>query len=164
MKLDWVRRMIKIDIPGWENLEIENIVLDMNGTVAKDGRIPQEVKEKINSLSEKVRIYLLTADTYETADEEIRDTKAELVRIAGKDTQKWKLEFLKTLNLEKTVVLGNGNSDQLIMKEACLGIAVLGDEGISTSTLKNSDLVVKSISDALNLFLKPKRLISTLRQ
>jgi len=156
--------MIKIDIPGWENLEIENIVLDMNGTVAKDGRIPQEVKEKINSLSEKVRIYLLTADTYETADEEIRDTKAELVRIAGKDTQKWKLEFLKTLNLEKTVVLGNGNSDQLIMKEACLGIAVLGDEGISTLTMKNSDLVVKSISDALNLFLKPKRLISTLRQ
>jgi soluble P-type ATPase len=53
--------MIKIDIPGWENLEIENIVLDMNGTVATDGRIPPEVKEKINSLSEKVRIYLLTS-------------------------------------------------------------------------------------------------------
>ena len=156
--------MIKIDIPGWENLEIENIVLDMNGTVATDGKIPQEVKVKIDSLSEKVRIYLLTADTYETADEEIRDTKAELVRISGKDTQKGKLDFLKTLNLEKTVVLGNGNSDQLIIKEACLGIAVLGDEGISTSTMKNSDLVVKSISDALNLFLKPKRLISTLRQ
>jgi len=156
--------MIKIDIPGWENLEVENIVLDMNGTIATDGRIPPEVKEKINSFSEKVSIYLLTADTYETADEEVRDTKAELVRIAGKDTQKGKLEFLKTLNLEKTVVLGNGNSDQLIMKEACLGIAVLGDEGISTLTLKNSDLVVKSISDALNLFLKPKRLIATLRQ
>jgi soluble P-type ATPase len=87
-----------------------------------------------------------------------------LVRIAGKDTQKGKLEFLNTLNLGKTVALGNGNSDQLIMKEACLGIAVLGDEGISTLTMKNSDLVVKSISDALNLFLKPKRLISTLRQ
>jgi soluble P-type ATPase len=50
------------------------------------------------------------------------------------------------------------------MMEACLGIAVLGDEGISTSTLKNSDLLVKGISDALNLFLKPKRLIATLRQ
>jgi soluble P-type ATPase len=45
-----------------------------------------------------------------------------------------------------------------------LGPRGLRDEGISTSTMKNSDLVVKSISDALNLFLKPKRLISTLRQ
>ena len=70
------------DIPGWENLEIENIVLDMNGTVATDGRISQEVKVKIDSLSEKVRIYLLTADTYETADEEIWDTKVKLVRVA----------------------------------------------------------------------------------
>ena len=156
--------MIKIDIPCWENLEIENIVLDMNGTVATDGRIPPDVKEKIGSLSEKVRIYLLTADTYETADEEIWDTKVKLVRVAGEDTQKEKLEFLKTLDLEKTVVLGNGNSDQLIMKEACLGIAILGDEGISIPTMKNSDLLVKSISDALNLFLKPKRLIATLRQ
>ena len=156
--------MIKIDIPGWENLEIENIVMDMNGTVATDGRIPPEVKEKISVLSEKVRIYLLTADTYETADEEIRDTKAELVRVAGRDSQKGKWEFLRTLDLGKTVVLGNGNSDQLIMKEACLGISVLGDEGIFTSTLKNSDLVVKSVSDGLNLFLRPKRLISTLRQ
>ena len=156
--------MVKIDIPGWENLEIENIVLDMNGTVATDGRISQEVKVKIDSLSEKFRIYLLTADTYETADEEIWDTKVKLVRVAGEDTQKEKLEFLKTLDLEKTVVLGNGNSDQLIMKEACLGIAILGDEGISIPTMKNSDLLVKSISDALNLFLKPKRLIATLRQ
>jgi soluble P-type ATPase len=82
--------MVKIDIPGWENLEIENIVLDMNGTVATDGRISQEVKVMIDSLSEKVRIYLLTADTYETADEEIWDKKVELVKIAGEDTQKEK--------------------------------------------------------------------------
>jgi soluble P-type ATPase len=156
--------MIKIDIPGWENLEIENIVLDMNGTVATDGRIPPEVKEKINVLSEKVKVYVLTADTYETANEEIRDMNMELIRITEKDTQKGKLQFVKTLDLEKTVAIGNGNSDQLIMKEACLGIAVLGDEGISIPTMKNSDLLVKNIYDALDLFLKPKRLIATLRQ
>jgi soluble P-type ATPase len=156
--------MIKIDIPGWENLEIENIVLDMNGTVATDGRIPPEVKEKINVLSEKVKVYLLTADTYETANEEIRDMNMELIKIIERDSQRGKLEFLKTLELEKTVAVGNGNSDQLIMKDACLGIAVLGDEGISIPTMKNSDLVVKNIYDALDLFLKPKRLIATLRQ
>jgi soluble P-type ATPase len=156
--------MIKIDVPGWENMEIENIVLDLNGTIATDGEILPEVKQRVESLSEGVKIYVLTGDTYGTANDEIRDMKAELVKIAGEDTQKGKLYFLKSLDLEKTVAIGNGNSDLLILKEACLGIAVLGDEGIFTSTMKNSDLVVKNIYDALDLFLNPKRLIATLRQ
>ena len=156
--------MIKIDIPGWGNMEIENIVLDFNGTIATGGEILPEVKQRMESLSERVKIYVLTADTYGTSDDEIQDLKAELVKIVGEDTQKGKLEFVKTLDLEKTVAIGNGNNDLLILKEACLGIAVLGDEGIFTSTLKNSDLAVKSIRDALDLFLKPKRLIATLRQ
>jgi soluble P-type ATPase len=156
--------MIKIDIPGWGNMEIENIVLDFNGIIATGGEILPEVKQRIESLSEAVKIYVLTADTYGTSDDEIQDLKVELVKIVGEDTQKEKLEFVKTLDLEKTVAIGNGNNDLLILKEACLGIAVLGDEGIFTSTFKNSDLGVKSICDALDLFLKPKRLIATLRQ
>jgi soluble P-type ATPase len=156
--------MIKIDIPGWGAMEIDNIVLDMNGTIATDGRILPEVKEKINSLSEKIKFYTLTVDTYQTADEEIQDINMELVKVRGKDSQKGKMEFLKILNLENTVAIGNGNSDQVILKEAGLGIAVLGDEGMSISAMKQADLMVKSISDALDLFLKPKRLIATLRQ
>ena len=156
--------MIKFDIPGWGAMEIENIVLDMNGTIATDGRILPEVKEKINSLSEKIKFYTLTVDTFQTADEEIQDINMELVKVIGKDSRKGKLKFLKTLDIEKTVAMGNGNSDQLILKAAGLGIAILGDEGISISAMKNSDLAVKSISDALDLFLKPKRLIATLRQ
>ncbi len=42
-----------------------------------------------------------------------------------------------------------------------MGIAVLREEGISPSTMKHSDLVAKSIADALNPFSKPKRLMST---
>jgi len=156
--------MIKIDIPGWGNMEIENIVLDFNGTIATGGEILPEVKQRIESLSEVVKIYVLTVDTYGTFDDEIQDLKVELVKIVGEDTQKGKLEFVKTLDLEKTVAIGNGNSDLLILKEACLGIAVLGEGGIFTPTLKNSDVAVKSISNALDLFLKPKRLIATLRQ
>ena len=75
-----------------------------------------------------------------------------------------KVEFLKTFDLEKTVAIGNGNNDQLILKEVALGIAVLGDEGLSVSAMKNADIVVKNISDALDLFLKPKRLMATLRE
>jgi soluble P-type ATPase len=156
--------MITIDIPGWGNMDIENILLDLNGTIATDGEIPAEVRGKINSLSDKVSIYILTADTQGTAGEEIREMKAKLIKMPGEDSKNGKFEFIKGLEIEKTVAIGNGNNDQLILKEAGLGIAVLGDEGMSVSAMKNADIVVKSILDALDLFLKPKRLFATLSE
>ena len=156
--------MISIEIPGWGNIGIENIVLDLNGTIATDGKISLEVKEKITSLVEKIKIYILTADTQGTAAEEVRDISVELIRISEEKSKVEKFEFLKKLNLENTVVIGNGNNDQLILKEAALGIVVLGDEGMSISAMKNADVVVKDVSNALDLFLKPKRLIATLRE
>ena len=156
--------MIKIEIPGWGNMDIEKIVLDLNGTIATDGKIPSEVKEKINSLSKKTKIYILTADTQGTASVEISDMEVELVKVSEKDSAEVKLRVLESLDPTSTVAIGNSNNDHLILKEAALGIAVLGDEGISASTMKNADIVVKNISDALDLFLKPKRLIATLRE
>jgi soluble P-type ATPase len=155
--------MISIEIPGWGNIGIENIVLDLNGTIATDGEIPLELKEKIASLVEKTNIYILTADTQGTAAEEVRDIRVELIRISEEKSKEAKFEFLKKLNLANTVVIGNGNNDQLILKEGALGIAVMGDEGMSVSAMKNADIVVKNVSDALDLLLKPKRLIATLR-
>ncbi len=74
--------MIRIDIPGWGNIEIENLVLDLNGTIATDGKIPSEVKEKIKSLSDKAKIYILTADTQGTASEEISNMGVELLKVS----------------------------------------------------------------------------------
>jgi soluble P-type ATPase len=156
--------MIEIRIPGWGNMEIENIVLDLNGTIATDGRIPPEVKEKMGSLADRAKIYILTADTQGTATEEVRDIRVALIRISEEKSKEAKFESLKNLNPENTVVIGNGNNDQLILKEAVLGIIVLGDEGMSISAMKNADVVVKDVSNALDLFLKPKRLIATLRE
>ena len=156
--------MINLDIPGWGNIDIENIVFDLNGTIATDGKIPPEVKEKINDLSEKAKIFILTADTQGTANDEIRDVDVSWVKIPGEDTAKGKMDFFKTINPETTVAIGNGDNDRLLLKEAALGIAVLGEEGLSTNAMKEADLVVRSISDAFNLFLKPKRLIATLRK
>ena len=155
---------MRIDIPDWGSVDIENIVFDLNGTIATDGRVPLEVKEKISSLSDQAKIYILTADTQGTANEEILGMNAELIKIPGEDSKQRKFDFLKTLNLEMTVVIGNGSNDQLILKEAALGIAVLGDEGVSVSAIKSADIVVKNIQNALDLLLKPKRLIATLRE
>jgi len=145
-------------------MEIENLVLDLNGTIATDGKIPSEVKEKINSLSDKVKIYILTADTQGTAIEEISNMGVELLKVSGENSTEVKLRVLESLDPTRTVAIGNGNNDHLILKEAALGIAVLGEEGMSVSSMKNADIVVKNISDALDLFLKPKRLIATLRE
>jgi len=154
--------MISINIPGWGGMDIENMVIDLNGTLAIDGKIPQEVKERIVKLSEMAKLYILTSDTHGTALEECRDLRVKLVIIEGQESEKGKFEFIKSLNLEKTVAIGNGNNDKIILKEAALGIAVLGEEGLSVSAVKNADIMVKNIFDALDLFLKPKRLIATM--
>jgi soluble P-type ATPase len=155
---------LRMEIPGWGSVDIENIVIDLNGTIATDGKIPLEVKERIGALSHLAKIYILTADPQGPANEEILGMKAELIRVLGEDSKQGKLDFLKTLNLEMTVAIGNGSNDQLILKEAALGIAVLGDEGVSVSAIKNADVVAKNIQSALDLLLKPRRLTTTLAE
>ncbi len=155
---------MKIEIPGWGSVDIENIVIDLNGTIATGGRVSRKVKEKINSLSDQTTIYILTADTQGTANEEVLGMKAELIKVPEEDSKRGKLDFLKTLTLDVTVAIGNGSNDQLILKEAALGIAILGDEGVSVSAIKSADIVVRNIQNALDLFLEPKKLIATLRE
>jgi soluble P-type ATPase len=153
---------LRIDIPGWGSVDIENIVIDLDGTIATDGKISLEVREKIGALSHLAKIYILTANPQGPADEEISGMKAELIKVSHEDSKGRKFDFLKTLNLEMTAAIGNGSNDQLILKEAALGIAVLGEEGVSVSAIKSADVVVKNIQGALDLFLKPRRLTTTL--
>lgn len=156
--------MISIDIPGWGTIEIENIVIDLNGTLATDGKIPPSVKERVNLLSKDVKIFVLTTDTQGTAKEETMGMNVELIVVPDEDSKRAKFDLLKTLDLERTIAIGNGNNDQIILKEAGLSIGIIGDEGLSQSAIKNADIITKSIIDALDLFLKPKRLIATLKE
>jgi soluble P-type ATPase len=73
----------RIDIPGWGNTDIENIVIDLDGTLATDGKIPPEVKEKIGALSQVAKIYILAANAQGTADEEILGIKAALIKVSN---------------------------------------------------------------------------------
>ena len=156
--------MISIEIAGWGNLEIDNVVFDLNGTLAEDGRLIPGVKEKIESLAAKVNIYILTADTHGTGGAEVQALKAELVTIPANESKNGKRDFLHTLRPEATLSVGNGNNDAFILKDSVLGIAVLGKEGLSLAAMKNADLVVKDVFDAMDLLLKPKRMIATLRE
>jgi soluble P-type ATPase len=51
-----------------------------------------------------------------------------------------------------------------MLREAALGIAVVGPEGLAGGALPAADVVVASINDALGLLVNSKRLIATLRR
>ena len=65
--------MIKVEIPGRVEYEIENAVFDYNGTVAVNGDMSENTQENLKKLSEFVNIYILTADTYGTVKKKCED-------------------------------------------------------------------------------------------
>ncbi len=156
--------MLHMEIPGRGEYDIEFLVLDMNGTIATDGRISAKVKDKINLLAKRLRVYILTADTRGDALERLGRTRAELVRLDKGEEAPQKEKFVKEIGAHRTIAVGNGYNDHLMVKEAALGIAVIGREGAAKETLFNADVVVSDVLDALDLILKPLRHRATLRK
>jgi soluble P-type ATPase len=155
--------MIKIEAPGHDVREIDNIVLDLNGTLTVDGRIHPKAKDKINLLAKRTRVYVTTADTRGDSREVLKKVRAEIVTLEGADTGKEKLAFVRKVGSQRTVAVGNGYNDRLMVKEASIGICILGREGACSETLQQSDIVFPSIIDALDFLLRPLRQRATLR-
>ncbi|AZO94730.1 HAD hydrolase family protein [Halocella sp. SP3-1] len=157
--------MLQFDIPGRKKYAISNLVLDYNGTIACDGKVLKQVKEKLAHLSKNLDIYILTADTFGTVRDEFIDSPVNIVIIDDNSTGiEFKKEFIEKIGQEKTIAFGNGANDVEMLKNAELGILVIGVEGSATESLINSNLVINDIIDGLNLLLYPKRLIATLRR
>lgn len=155
--------MIKIAIPGKRTYEFEHLLLDVNGTIALDGEVIEGVAERLQALSNLLDISAVTANTQGNA-QQLGDTmhiKIHTIDAGDEDTQK--LALLQQLGKD-TICIGNGCNDVSMLKQCALGICVVGCEGTSIEAIVNSDLVVFSITDALDLLLKPNRLIGTLRK
>ncbi|MDD2446497.1 MAG: HAD family hydrolase [Tissierellia bacterium] len=155
--------MLNYKIPGRGKFEIENIVLDYNGTVAVDGLILDGVKELLSKLKEHANVYILTADTYGTVREECKDLGVEVIRFPNENAGENKKRIVKELNGQKTICIGNGYNDIPMFEESILSIAVIEGEGACGKLLSNSDIVTRSIIDALNIILNEKKLAATLR-
>ncbi len=155
--------MIEIDIPGYEKLQLAHLVLDHNGTLAVDGILIEGVKERLQQLADHLEIHVLTADTFGKASDQLRDTPCRLSILGDANQDIGKIEYVRGLNPNQTVCIGNGRNDRYMLKHAVLGIAVILSEGIATEALKNADVVCTSINDALDLLLNPLRLTATLR-
>jgi len=63
--------MLGIEIPGFKRLFLANLVLDYNGTLACDGKVITGVGERLELLSDRLQVHVLTADTFGSAREEL---------------------------------------------------------------------------------------------
>jgi len=156
--------VIEITIPGRGNYTINNLVLDLNGTIAVDGNIIGGVKEKLAMLSQKLDIFLVTADMNKNAERLVKDLPVTLYKIKETEENNQKLRVVLKKGKNNTVSIGNGCNDVSMLKESAIGICIVGGEGASAEAMMASDLVVATINDALDLLLKPHRLRATLRR
>lgn len=152
-----------LSIPGRENIQIFNVILDFNGTIAIDGKLIDGVSEKINELSNLMNFYVVTADTYGTAERELSGVDCKVINLSGSDEFESKLDVLNSLGKDVTLCVGNGFNDRIVLKECVLGISLLQNEGLNVDALVASDLVCKSIIDVFSCFENPNRLVATLR-
>ena len=156
--------MIHLDIPGWRVLELEHLVLDLNGTIALDGEVLAGVPERLAALSESLAVYLVTADTQGQAAAIAEQLGVRLVLVAQGAEADQKRALVERLGAERVMAIGNGANDAGMLQAAALGMAVLGSEGLAGEALRAADVVMVSIHDALDLLLHPRRLVATLRR
>jgi soluble P-type ATPase len=154
--------MITIQRPGQELLKIDFILIDFEGTLASDRRVHPKVKDRINLLSKRTKIHILAKGEKERVEESLKKVKAEIVNLSDGNSSQQKLDLLRQLGAPRTVAIGNGMDDVLMIEEAGFGICVLGKEGASSVSMKKADVVFMNILDALDFLLKPLRQKATL--
>ncbi|NLY72723.1 MAG: ATPase P [Tissierellia bacterium] len=154
--------MISYEIPGRGTIEIKNLVLDYNGTIAVDGRLIEGVAQRINKLAEKVDIYVLTADTYGTVKDECQVLKAEVMTFPRENAGKSKREIVEGLD-GGSLCLGNGFNDIPMFEVAALSIAILEGEGMAPGLLNRADILSRSILEALDIASDASKVKATLR-
>jgi soluble P-type ATPase len=151
---------IHVPIPGTDDLMLEHLILDVNGTLTDRGEPIVSAIRALQELRRHLTLHLLSADTFGTAGELAATVGAEYCQAAtGHD----KREDVVALGAEHCVAVGNGRNDALMLDAAALGIAVLGPEGLHRSALSAADVCALSIDEALSWLLEPRVLTATLR-
>ncbi|MFH1624671.1 MAG: ATPase P [Pseudomonadota bacterium] len=167
--------MIELNIPGREQLIIRNLVLDLNGTIALDGKIIEGVPERLQILGQQLEIFIVTADTRGKAEAAVEELAAKRggsekgfsIKLSRVDKGKediQKLELVRQLGIRETLSMGNGANDARMLKECIIGVCVMGPEGAAVEAIMNADLVTSNINDALDVVIIPERIMATLRK
>ncbi|MGC8956575.1 MAG: HAD family hydrolase [Candidatus Kapaibacteriota bacterium] len=156
--------MLEFDVPGLKMFQLSNLFLDYNGTIAYKGEMISGIFEILAELSKKLKIYIITADTFGKVMNYKEQLNAEIRILPPYNQVKLKAEFVEILGPDATVSIGNGSNDAKMLKVSSLGIAVIGKEGASNKALQNADIICNSIEDALTMLLNPELIVATLRE
>lgn len=152
---------IALPLPGLPALELEHLLLDVNGTLSDRGSLIDGVADRLARLRGLLDVQLVSADTFGTLD---AIAQALAVRASRVGAGEAKLELVDRLGRERCAMIGNGTNDALALDAAALGIAVIGHEGASAAAVRSADVICTSISDALDLLLDVDALVATLRR
>jgi len=154
---------MEIDIPGLGRLRLYHLVLDYNGTIALDGQLIQGVRERLVALAREFKIHVITADTFGGVKERLSDIPCRIHILEAEAQDIGKMEYVYRLGANRTVCIGNGRNDVMMLEKAALGIAVIQDEGAAVGAILAADVIAPNILSALDLIANPLRLTATLR-
>jgi P-type E1-E2 ATPase len=156
--------MLSIDIPGRGRLDLEHLVLDLNGTLTFDGEVLPGVSEALAALSGVLHPVAITADTRGTALDiaALLGIEVRIVEHGAEAAQK--LAFVRELGAASVAAIGNGANDAVMLREVAVGICVIAGEGAAVEAVQMADVVVTDIMSAIGLFAQPARLSATLRR
>ncbi|MGN8690049.1 HAD family hydrolase [Atopobiaceae bacterium HCP3S3_F7] len=154
--------MITLAIPGRPTIQVSNVVLDYNGTIAFDGRISPKVGLLIRQLAQACDVLVLTADTYGTARRACAELGVEARTFTSGAASGEKRAIVEGLR-GVTASVGNGLNDIEMCDAADFSIGVLDGEGICPALISHVDILARSSEEALALLLNTDRIRATLR-
>ncbi len=152
--------MIRIDIPRRGTLELQHAVFDVNGTLAVDGVPIPGVVEQLKALAGHLSVHALTAGTHGNISMLERMFGLPLQLIGSGEE---KTRYVEYLGPAHVIAFGNGMNDVGMLRLAAIGVAVLAGEGVAIGALQAADVLALGPIEAMELVLKPKRLVATLR-
>jgi len=162
------QKIMAVDLPCGVFYNLKYLVLDLDGTLTTDGKWIDGVVERLKAVSQLLTIYILTSDTNQTVHELkhsfTQNHDIHIITMAAGRGDVQKLEFIAEIGCEYTAAIGNGCNDIMMLKNASLGICVIGQEGASMEAIVASKVVFNNICDALDIFLRKNRMIATLRK
>ena len=152
--------MLTLSVPP---LDLRYLVLDFNGTLARDGELLGGVAQRLRRLANSLEIHVVTGDTFGNARKALAGLPCKVHVLASERQAQAKQEYVAALGAATTACIGNGRNDLLMMQTAALGIAVIQQEGASPQTVAAAAVACLTVDDALDLLLNPLRLTATLR-
>jgi soluble P-type ATPase len=152
--------MIRINIPQRGIIELQHAVFDVNGTLAVDGKHIPGVADQLRALAAQLTLHALTAATHGNM-EELEHIVGLPLHIITRGEEK--MRYVEQLGPASVIAFGNGMNDVGMLRLAAIGVAILAGEGVAIGALQAADVLALGPVDAIDLVLKPKRLVATLR-